>query len=313
MCKGFCHDKINSAWEKGQNGFKTPEIKFNIDERDPMILETVPVKFLHSAITLPEFNIFAIQIGDFGIRWYALSYITGLLIGIYILRRETRLAKTAMTSNQIDLLFNYLLMGIISGGRFGYVLFYNTDFYLSNPLAILRLWEGGMSFHGALIGVGIAIFIMSRRNNLPFLILSDRVAMVTPIGIFLGRLSNFINGELYGRVTDVPWAMIFPHSDGQPRHPSQLYEAGLEGALLGLAMYICWQRNLLDIPGRLTGVFLFGYGFIRFFVEMFRQPDAHIGLFAGGFSMGQILSLPMILLGLYFLYPWRWGRGHGKS
>ena len=154
---------------------------------------------------------------------------------------------------------------------------------------------------------------MAQRNNLPFLALSDRVAMVAPIGLFFGRLSNFINGELYGRVTDVPWAMIFPHSDGQPRHPSQLYEAGLEGAFLGLAMYIFWRKHWLDISGRLTGVFLFGYGLMRFLVEMVRQPDAHIGLFSGGFSMGQILSLPMILFGLYFLLKnWRREDGHGK-
>ena len=279
-----------------------------------MILEMAPVESLHNAITLPVFNIFAIQIGEFGIRWYALSYIAGLLMGIYILRRETRSPKNLMTSNQLDHLLNYLLVGIIIGGRLGYVVFYNTAFYLSNPLSILRLWEGGMSFHGALIGIGLALFAMAQRNNLPFLAISDRVAMVTPIGLFLGRLSNFINGELYGRVTDVPWAMIFPHSDGQPRHPSQLYEAGLEGALLGFAMYIFWRKNWLDTPGRLTGVFLCGYGLTRFLVEMVRQPDAHIGLFAGGISMGQVLSLPMILVGLYLLHQnWRQEHGHGRS
>jgi len=158
-----------------------------------------------------------------------------------------------------------------------------------------------MSFHGALIGVGLALFTMAKRHNIAFLALSDRVAMVTPIGLFLGRLSNFINGELYGRVTDVPWAMIFPHSDGLPRHPSQLYEAGLEGIVLGLAMYLCWRRGWLAATGRLTGLFLFGYGLARFLIELVRQPDAHIGLLAGGLSMGQILSLPMMLLGLYLL------------
>ena len=278
-----------------------------------MIKETAPIEFLHSAITLPEFNVFAIQIGDFGIRWYALSYIAGLLIGIYILRRETRLPKSLMTPDQIDHLFNYLLLGIIIGGRLGYILFYNIAFYLSNPLSIFRLWEGGMSFHGALIGVGLSLFVMAQRNNLPFRALSDRVALVAPIGLFLGRLSNFINGELYGRVTNVPWAMIFPHSDGQPRHPSQLYEAGLEGALLGLVMYILLRKSWLDILGRLTGVFLCGYGLARFLVETVRQPDAHIGLFVGGFSIGQILSLPMVLFGLYLLLQsWRQEQNHGK-
>ncbi|MDC1382506.1 prolipoprotein diacylglyceryl transferase [Candidatus Puniceispirillum sp.] len=278
-----------------------------------MIKETAPIEFLYSAIILPEFNIFAIQIGDFGIRWYALSYIAGLLIGIYILRRETRLPKSLMTPDQIDHLFNYLLVGIIIGGRLGYILFYNAAFYLSNPLSIFRLWEGGMSFHGALIGVGLSLFVMARRNDLPFRALSDRVAMVAPIGLFLGRLSNFINGELYGRITTVPWAMIFPHSDLQPRHPSQLYEAGLEGALLGLVMYILLRKNWLDSLGRLTGVFLCGYGLARFLVETVRQPDAHIGLFAGGISIGQILSLPMILFGFYLLLQsWRQEQNHGK-
>ena len=219
-----------------------------------------------------------------------------------------------MTADQVDHLLNYLLVGIIIGGRLGYALFYNIAFYLSNPLSIFRLWEGGMSFHGALIGVGVSLFVMAWRNNLPFLALSDRVAMVTPIGLFLGRLANFINGELYGRVTNMPWAMIFPHSDGQPRHPSQLYEAGLEGAVLGLVMYILWQKNWLAISGRLTGVFSCGYGLARFVVETVRQPDAQIGLFAGGFSMGQILSMPMILFGLYLLIQnWRQEQSDGKS
>ena len=171
-----------------------------------------------------------------------------------------------------------------------------------------------MSFHGALLGVGLALFLMARRHKLPFLAVSDRVAMVTPIGLFLGRLSNFINGELYGRVTNLPWGMIFPHSDGQARHPSQLYEAGLEGLLLGLLMYLFWRRGWLIPSGRLTGVFLSSYGMARFFVEFVRQPDAHIGLFGGIFSMGQLLSLPMIIAGLYLLrQSWLRSYHNGKS
>ncbi len=279
-----------------------------------MIIKPAPIEFLYSAITLPEFNIFAIQFGGVGIRWYALAYIAGLLIGIYILRRESRLPGALMMPDQTDRLLNYLLLGIILGGRLGYVFFYNAGFYLANPLSILRLWEGGMSFHGALFGVGCALFFMARRYELPFLAVTDRVAMVTPIGLFLGRLSNFINGELYGRLTNVPWAMIFPNSDGQPRHPSQLYEAGLEGLLLGVLMYLFWRRGWLGKVGRLTGVFLCGYGVARFFVEFVRQPDAHIGLFGSIFSMGQLLSLPMIIVGLYLLrQTWRQGYQHGKS
>ena len=278
-----------------------------------MIIKLAPVEFLHSAITLPEFNIFAVQFGGFGIRWYALAYLAGLLIGIYILRRESRLPGALMTPDQTERLLNYPLIGIILGGRFGYVFFYNAGFYLANPLSIFRLWEGGMSFHGALIGVGLALLWMARRHELPFLAVSDRVAMVTPIGLFLGRVSNFINGELYGRVTNVPWAMIFPQRDGQPRHPSQLYEAGLEGLLLGFLMYLFWRRGWLGALGRLTGVFLCGYGMARFFVEFARQPDAHIGLIGGVFSIGQLLSLPMIIVGLYLLRQnWRQGNHHGK-
>ena len=202
-------------------------------ERHDMTIQPKPVEFLHSAITLPEFNVFAIDFGGFGIRWYALAYIAGLLIGIYILRRETRSPHAVMTADQTDWLLNYLLVGIILGGRLGYVFFYNAAYYLENPISILHVWQGGMSFHGALIGVGLALFTMAKRHNIAFLALSDRVAMVTPIGLFLGRLSNFINGELYGRVTDVPWAMIFPHSDGLPRHPSQLMRLGLKGFCLG--------------------------------------------------------------------------------
>ena len=279
-----------------------------------MIIKPAPVEFLHSAITLPEFNTFAIQFGDVGIRWYALAYIAGLLIGFYLLRQESRLPGSVMTLEQTDRLLNYLLIGIILGGRLGYVFFYNASFYLSNPLSILRLWEGGMSFHGALLGVGFALILMARRNELPFLAVSDRVALVTPIGLFLGRLSNFINGELYGRATNVPWAMIFPNSDGQPRHPSQLYEAALEGLLLGFLMYLFWRRGWLDTVGQLTGVFLCGYGMARFFVEFARQPDAHIGLFGGIWSMGQMLSFPMIIVGFYLLLErWRQGNHNGKS
>ena len=152
------------------------------------MITPAPVEFSHSAITLPEFNIYAIQFGDFGIRWYALAYVAGLLIGIYILRREAKLPGALMTPDQTDRLLNYLLIGIIFGGRLGYVFFYNANFYLTNPLSILRLWEGGMSFHGALLGVGFALLLMARRHKLPFLAVSDRVAMVTPIGLFLGRL-----------------------------------------------------------------------------------------------------------------------------
>ena len=203
-----------------------------------------------TGIILPEFNPFAIQFGDFGVRWYALAYIAGLLLGYYLLRREAGKPGAPMNLAQIDSLLNHVLLGIILGGRLGYVLFYNPAFFASNPMEIIKIWQGGMAFHGGLLGVTLAMMLFARRHAIPVLQISDRVAMVLPIGLFLGRLSNFINGELFGRVSDLPWAMVFPHSDGLPRHPSQLYEAGLEGLCLGLAMLIATRRGWLASPGR---------------------------------------------------------------
>ena len=203
------------------------------------------------AIILPEFNTFAVQFGGFGIRWYAIAYLVGLLAGWYLLRREASHIGSPLRPETVDILLNYVLFGIIIGGRLGYILFYNSAYYLAHPLAMLRIWEGGMAFHGALLGVAIAVLIMAKRHHVPFFVLTDRIALVVPIGLFFGRLSNFINGELYGRVTTVPWAMVFPNSDGQPRHPSQLYEAGLEGLLLGVIMLMLWRRGWLQQHGRI--------------------------------------------------------------
>ena len=260
------------------------------------------ITYTNGVIILPEFNRFAFQIGEFGLRWYALAYLAGLIFGWYFLRREAQRPKSPICIEAIDVLFNYILFGIIVGGRLGYILFYNIEYYLHDPLATLRVWEGGMAFHGALLGIAISIFIMSKRNKIPFLCLTDRVALVVPIGLFFGRLSNFINGELYGRVTSVPWAMVFPNSDGQPRHPSQLYEAGVEGILLGLVMFSLWRRDWLLRRGLLTGIFLTGYGIARTFIEILREPDSQLGLYFGGLSMGQLLSIPMIIVGCYFIF-----------
>jgi phosphatidylglycerol:prolipoprotein diacylglycerol transferase len=206
-----------------------------------------------------------------------------------------------MSVGQLDSLLNHVLLGIILGGRLGYVLFYNPAFFISNPLEIFKIWQGGMAFHGGLLGVTLAMILFARRHAIPVLKVSDRVSMVLPIGLFLGRLSNFINGELIGRVSEVPWAMVFPGSDGVPRHPSQLYEAGLEGLCLGLAMLIVVRRGWLDRPGRITGLMLTGYGLTRYLVEFVREPDTHLGLLVGGLTMGQLLCLPMIAAGLYLL------------
>ena len=168
-------------------------------------------------------------------------------------------------------------------------------------MAIFRVWEGGMAFHGALIGIIISLLVMGKRQHISFLALTDRIALVVPIGLFFGRLSNFINGELYGRVTNVPWAMVFPNSDGHPRHPSQLYEAGFEGLLLGLLMLLLWGKGWLHYSGRLSGILLAGYGLARILIEAVRQPDQQLGLFYEIFSMGQMLSLPMVFIGFYLI------------
>ncbi len=254
-----------------------------------------------SAIILPEFNTFAVQFGGFGIRWYAVAYLVGLLAGWYLLRREADHKQSPLHPQTVDVLINYVLFGVIIGGRLGYILFYNSGYYLAHPLAMLRIWEGGMAFHGALLGIAIAVLIMAKRHHVPFFVLTDRIALVVPIGLFFGRLSNFINGELYGRVTALPWAMVFPISDGQPRHPSQLYEAGLEGLLLGIIMLILWRRRWLQQHGRITGVLLAGYGVARSMIEFVREPDAQIGLLLDIVSMGQLLSVPMIIFGVYLI------------
>lgn len=204
------------------------------------------------------------------------------------------------TPKALDDLILYAVLGIIAGGRLGYVFFYNADYFLSHPSEIPQIWQGGMSFHGGMIGVAVAFFLFARRYKLSYFSLMDRIAAAAPIGLFFGRIANFINGELYGRIaTDAaPLAMVFPHAGPEPRHPSQLYEAGLEGLVLFLilALFI-YKKHALNYAGRVAGLFLLGYGASRFAIEFFREPDAHLGLFFFDLSMGQLLSLPMIGLG----------------
>ena len=252
----------------------------------------------------PQIDPIAIAIGPLAIRWYALSYMAGLLGGWQILRRLAKNPNSPVTSIQLDSLLNYVLLGVIAGGRLGYVIFYKPLSYLSDPLSIFKIWEGGMSFHGGFIGVVIAVALFARAHKIPLLALSDRVALVAPLGLFFGRIANFINGELYGRVTSHPAGMVFPNGGPQPRHPSQLYEAGLEGLVLGLIMMIFWRFGLPSRrPGILIAVFLIGYGSARFIVEFAREPDSHIGLYqitSLSLSHGQLLSSPMIAIGLIF-------------
>lgn len=237
------------------------------------------------------------------IRWYSLAYIAGIILGWWYVTRLLRQPGAPMANRHVDDLVFYATLGILLGGRLGYVLFYQLDHYLNNPAEIFKLWNGGMSFHGGAIGVSLAIIYLARKNRLNLLRVADYIACATPIGLFLGRLANFVNGELWGRVTDVPWAMIFPgDKTGLPRHPSQLYEAGLEGiGLFLLLAFLFWRTDARYQPGKLTGVFLLGYGVIRIGLENVRAPDVDLGFIYGPITMGQILSAPMIIGGLYLI------------
>ncbi len=251
----------------------------------------------------PEIDPVAISIGPLAIRWYALAFIAGLVGGWLYIGQFLRQPPHIMTRPQLSDFFTWAIIGVIAGGRVGYVSFYQAGYYLQNPLEIFLIWQGGMSFHGGLIGVVIAIVWFARRRNIPLLALADLVACAAPIGLFLGRLANFINGELYGRITDVPWAVVFPTGGDVPRHPSQLYEAALEGIILFILLFVLMRfTKARTRPGLLTGIFLIGYGASRIIVEFFREPDVQIGFLANGTTMGQWLSLPVLLAGIYFVY-----------
>jgi phosphatidylglycerol---prolipoprotein diacylglyceryl transferase len=254
------------------------------------------------AIPFPAFDPVLVQVGPLAIRWYALAYIAGLLLGWQLLKRIVQRPGWALTPLQIDDLLFYATLGIILGGRLGFVLFYHPGYYLSHPLEILAVWQGGMSFHGGLIGILVAAWLFARQHEIAFLEVADAVAIVAPIGLFFGRIANFINAELWGRVTDMPWGVIFPGAGPEPRHPSQLYEAVLEGLVLFVVLQVM-ARGARDpaSAGRLGGTFLLGYGLARFFVEFFREPDRHLGHLFGVITMGQLLSLPMIIAGLALL------------
>lgn len=264
----------------------------------------------------------------FALRWYAMAYIVGILLGWRLVLRAAKTPRLwrndtpVMTAEQIEDLLTWVILGVILGGRMGYVLFYQPGFYLSNPAQILKVWEGGMSFHGGALGVIIAAFLYTGRHKIARISAGDLVALGIAPGLLLGRIANFINGELWGRQTDLPWGVAFPTQAAQycpdvagicARHPSQLYEAALEGLVLGaLLIWLAWRRGALKMPGMVMGTFLAGYGVARFVVEFFRQPDAQfitegnpLGLAwqMGGYglTMGQILCLPMIAIGLFFV------------
>ncbi|PZR13101.1 MAG: prolipoprotein diacylglyceryl transferase [Azospirillum brasilense] len=255
------------------------------------------------AILFPAFDPVAIQLGPFAIRWYALAYITGILLGWWMVRRLVQLAPQAATREQVDDFVTWATLGIVLGGRIGYVLFYRPGHYIEHPLEALYLWQGGMSFHGGAAGVILALYFFTRSQRLDFLSFSDRVTSVVPVGLFFGRIANFINGELWGRVTDVPWGMIFPTGGPEPRHPSQLYQASMEGVILFILLQILVHRPTLRArSGFVSGAFLAGYGVARIVGELFRQPDAQLGFLFAGITMGQLLSLPMVLIGAWLMW-----------
>ncbi|WP_347556095.1 prolipoprotein diacylglyceryl transferase [Robbsia sp. KACC 23696] len=276
----------------------------------------------------PDFNPIAIQLGPLAIRWYGLMYLLAFVLGVTVLRmrlKQPQIAAQGWDKRDIDDILFYAVLGVILGGRIGYILFYKADYYFANPAAIFRVWEGGMSFHGGFLGVALAMWLFSRSRKRPLLQVTDYLAPAVPLGLAAGRFGNFINGELWGRVTSpsLPWGMMFPQAAGEdrqwmlthaaeaaakgltaiypihgllPRHPSELYEMALEGFVL---FFVMWLFARKPRPmGAVTGLFIVGYGIARFVVEMTRQPDDFLGLLALGLSMGQWLSLPMILIGI---------------
>lgn len=252
---------------------------------------------------IDPFEVFGLTLGPLGVRWYSLAYIAALVFGWWFLKREARQPGAPMAPGHLDDFFTWSTLGVIAGGRLGYVVFYNLPKYLESPMEILFLWDGGMSFHGGLIGVCLAIIFFCRDRNIDLMKFADRAAVVSPVGLFFGRIANFINGELWGRPTDVSWAMVFPSDPtGQPRHPSQLYEAVGEGLILFFVLLYLYKRtNLAErTPGVLAGLFFIGYGLARFMVEFVREPDAHLGLMAG-ISRGQLLSVPMFLFAAWLI------------
>ena len=258
-------------------------------------------------IDFPVFNPVAIAIGPIAIRWYALAYICGIVLGWLYARALLKNDKlwggpAPISLAQLDDFILWVTIGIILGGRTGYVLFYNPSFFIQHPAEIFILWKGGMSFHGGFVGCVLAVVLFARRRTIPILSLGDVTCAVAPIGIFLVRLANFINGELWGRTTDVPWAMVFPGAGPLPRHPSQIYEAILEGLVLFVVLTLFVRFGALKRPGLILGAFALFYGLARSLSEFFREPDAQLGFLWGGLTMGMLLSLPMILGGVLIIW-----------
>lgn len=259
---------------------------------------------MYSGIAFPDIDPVIFQIGFFSLRWYSLAYLVGIALAWWLVRKMSVYSKSTLTVLKIDDFLGWAILGIVLGGRLGYVFFYNFMYFMENPAEILAVWHGGMSFHGGLIGVIIATILFCYKQKVNLFMASDMFCAVAPIGLFLGRLANFANGELYGRIsTSVPWAIIFPSAGPEPRHPSQLYEALWEGVVLFVILNLIWwtSKKYRSRYGFTAGLFFLLYGAGRMFLELFREPDAHLGFIAANLTMGQILCLPMIVLGAWLI------------
>ena len=251
-------------------------------------------------LVYPKIDPVIVRIGPLQVRWYGMMYVVGFVLALLIMKRMAREDDGALSSQDIEDLLFYLIFGVLLGGRVGYILFYNLPYYLHHPSELLAFWHGGMSFHGGLLGTVVAGAVFAKRKGVSLWRIADYAAVATPPGLGLGRIGNFINGELFGRVTTVPWAMVFPGGGPMPRHPSQLYEAVLEGPVLFL---ILWGLRKRELPrGGLLAVFVIAYGMIRFFVEFFREPDPQLGFVLGPFTMGQVLSFFMVICGILLFF-----------
>ena len=251
-------------------------------------------------LDVSSFSPIMFAIGPFVIRWYAIAYILGFVLGWKYCVELIKNSKKRPDAKDLDDLITWLVLGVILGGRLGYTLFYNASFYLTNPIEILKVWEGGMSFHGGVIGVIVATYIFTKKNNIKFLRVTDLICVAAPIGLFFGRVANFINNELWGKQTNGNWGVIFRDGEYLPRHPSQLYEAFLEGCILFIILALIYRKKSSS-PGFASGMFLILYGIFRIIVELFREPDVQIGYLLEFITMGQVLSIPMIAVGIFLI------------
>lgn len=255
-----------------------------------------------TGLDFPNISPIIFSVGPLAIRWYSMAYLFGIVAGWYLINRNVKKYKLGLTKENIEDMIFYLTLGIILGGRLGYVLFYGKEYYWENPLRVLEIWQGGMSFHGGVLGVITALYLLSRKIGYGFLKMTDLAVLYAPIGIFCGRIANFINDELWGRVTDVAWAIKFPNGGYLPRHPSQLYEALFEGLVMFAILNFLWRYKWIrERHGFVSALFIVLYGVFRSSMEQFREPDLQMGFFFGHFTMGQLLSVPLVILGIWVM------------